>query len=412
MDDMIQLSAVLIAFLLIPVLGKLKFRLSYTMLISALLLGVISGIGAKSIFESVLAVFTQESSLNTILTVLMVSVLGGLMKHYNILNKIVDSIMLVIPDKRIILMIIPAMIGILIIPGGALLSAPFIYSLGEEMKIPNQRRAAINLVFRHIPMFLMPYSTGLLVISATMPGINISRLIFLNLFYIVPSVIVGYFLYIKGLRKEKIHVSKANLGRNLFNVALYTLPIYICVIFNAITGWPFYITMISSIIATYFLSSKDDFLKTIVKSINWHTVLMVAAVLILKEIILQMEDLLIIFNSLFNSNSSMIYIMFIFLISSVFFGLVTGNQAASLAIILPMISQLSVSEDMIYIYLYFSYNCAFLGYFFSPIHLCQAFTVQHMNITTLELYKEYKYYIPMTIVVLFGSALLMSIFVG
>lgn len=408
---MIQLLAVIIAFLLIPVLGKQKIKLSYTLLLSALLLGVISGIGPKGIFDSVLSVFTRESSLNTILTVLMVSILGGLMKYYKLLNKIVDSIMLVVPDKRIILMIIPAMIGILIIPGGALLSAPFIYSLGEEMKIPSQRRAAINLVFRHIPMFLMPYSTGLLVISATMPGINISRLIFLNLFYIVPTVIVGYFLFIKDLKKEKIYVSKANLGRNLFNVFLYALPIYICVIINAITGWPFYITMISSIIAAYFLSNKEDFLKITVKSINWHTVLMVAAVLILKEIILQMEGLLIIFNSMFVSNSSMIYILFIFFISSLFFGLVTGNQAASLAIILPMISQLSVSEDMLYIYLFFSYNCAFLGYFFSPIHLCQAFTVQHMNIATLELYKEYKYYIPLTIAVLFGFAFVMKIFV-
>ncbi|MBZ2174998.1 DUF401 family protein [Schnuerera sp. xch1] len=52
-------------------------------------------------------------------------------------------------------MIIPAMIGVLIISGGALLSAPFIYNLGEEMELSPPRRAAINLVFRHIAMFFI-----------------------------------------------------------------------------------------------------------------------------------------------------------------------------------------------------------------------------------------------------------------
>lgn len=406
---MIQLIAVIFSFLLIPVLGKFKIKLSYTLLITALMLGLISGIGAKSTLSSVISVFTSSSSINTILTVLMVSILGGLMKHYGILNKIVDTILLVVPDKRIILIIIPALIGILIIPGGALLSAPFIYSIGEEMNIQRQRRAAINLVFRHIAMFILPYSTGLLVISASMPQISIPKLVLLNMFYVVPMVAVGYYLYIRDIKVEKNSFSRHNLGKNLFYVALYTLPIYICVIINAVTGLPFYITMVSSIIVVYFLSSKQDFIKLTVKSINWHTVIMVAAILIMKEIILKMDDLLLVFNSMFNINSSIISVMFIFLTASVFFGLVTGNQSAALAIILPMISQLNVSEEMIYIYLYFSFNCAFVGYFFSPIHLCQAFTVQHMNITTIELFKEYKYYIPLTLLVLFGSVYIMRI---
>lgn len=56
---MIQLAAVIIAFLLIPVLGKLKIKLSYTLLLSALILGLISGIGPKAIFGSVVSVFTH-----------------------------------------------------------------------------------------------------------------------------------------------------------------------------------------------------------------------------------------------------------------------------------------------------------------------------------------------------------------
>ena len=97
-------------------------------------------------------------------------------------------------------MIIPAMIGILIIPGGALLSAPFVNNIGEEMKIRPSRRAAINLVFRHLAMFLLPYSTSLLVVSATLPELNIFKLILFNLFFVIAIIILGYFFFFEGCK--------------------------------------------------------------------------------------------------------------------------------------------------------------------------------------------------------------------
>ena len=136
-------------------------------------------------------------------------------------------------------MVLPALMGVLIVPGGALLSAPFIDEIGEEMKIPAPRRAAINLVFRHIAMFILPFSTGLLVISAALPEINISKLIFLNLFYVIPTTFVGYFLFIKDIKYENTQKVKLS-GRNFLTLLLYTSPIYICVIINSVTGLPFF----------------------------------------------------------------------------------------------------------------------------------------------------------------------------
>ena len=94
--------------------------------ITAGILGLLSGIGIDSIKEAVLSVFIDSSSLSTLLAVSMVTILSGLMKEYGILDKIVESMAAIIKNKKIILMIVPALIGMLIVPGGALLSAPFI----------------------------------------------------------------------------------------------------------------------------------------------------------------------------------------------------------------------------------------------------------------------------------------------
>ncbi|HSH35597.1 MAG TPA: DUF401 family protein [Schnuerera sp.] len=400
-----QLISVLISFLFIPILIRLKFKLSYTLLISAGILGLLSGLGFENLSKIVTSIIINPSSRTTVLTVMMVSILGGLMKHYKILDKVVETILLVIRNKKNALMIIPAMIGILVIPGGAYLSAPFINNIGKEMKISAPRRAAINLVFRHIAMFLLPYSTSLLIVSATLPDLNIFKLILLNLFFVVFIIFTGYFFFLKDV-KSNILPPRENIGKNLLKLAIYTSPIYIAVIINAFTGLPFHITLIASVIIVYLLSDKKDFFKILIKSLNWSTVLTVVAVLIMKEIILNMEELIGLFNNMLNLSNGMFSMLGIFLISSFFFGYITGNITASLAIILPMLSQLNIMGQLLYIYTYFAFGSAFIGYYFSPLHLCQAFTLEHMGVTTGELYKEYRFYAPTLLVILIISTLI------
>lgn len=144
----------------------------------------------------------SSSSIDMILTIFMVSVLGGLMKHYGILDEIVRIMKDMINNEKSILMLIPAMIGFLIIPGGAMLSAPFVNEIGKEVNISAARRAAINLVFRHIAMFIMPYSTSLLIIAAMMPDINIIHLILLNTIFVIFLVALGYIFFIKDIKVE------------------------------------------------------------------------------------------------------------------------------------------------------------------------------------------------------------------
>lgn len=404
-----QLVSVLIAFLVIPILTKKKVKLSYALLISTGVLSILSKLRLEVLGQAVTSVVTQSPSRNTVLTVMMVSIFGGVMKHYNILDEIIDTMILLIRDKKKILVIIPAMIGVLIIPGGALLSAPFIYDLGEEMKLSPPRRAAINLVFRHIVMFVLPYSTSLLLISATLPELNIFKLILLNLIFVAAVVILGYFFFLKDIEIAK-SPPRENVKHNLLKLVVYTSPIYIAVIINILTGLSFYITLLGSIFIVYLLGNKNDFLKVAVRSLNWHTVLTVVAILIMKEIILNMEGLLGIFHNMFNmSSGSILSMIAIFLISSFFFGYITGNQTAALAIIIPIVSQLNITGRLLYGYTYFAFGASFLGYFFSPLHLCQAFTLEHMKVSTSELYKEYKFYAPTLLLVLIVSVFILRL---
>lgn len=402
---MYQLFSVIISFLFIPFLIKKNFGLSKTLLIIAGILGVLSGVGIVAIKDSILSVFLDYSSLSSVLAVAMVTILGGLMNRYNILNKIVESMILVVQNKKAILMIIPATIGMLIVPGGALLSAPFINNLGQEMDIKPSRRAAINLVFRHISMFILPYSTSILVIAATIPDLNIGKLILINLIFVAAMSSLGYMIYIRKIDGNKSKVKEKRTLKSCLDLIAFASPIYICVVLNVLTGLPFYLTLMASVLLVYFLGDKKNFFKNIIESFNIDTVLIIIAVFIIKGIILRMDDLLSIFNNLFMGSTSLYSIMFIFMISAFFFGYITGYQSSSLIILLPMMSQLNLEGDLLYAYTYFAFAASFLGYFFSPLHLCQAFTVEHMGTTTQELYYEYKLLAPILLGVLVISFL-------
>ncbi len=402
-----QFISVFIAFLTIPILLKFKMKLSYVLIITALFLGIISGIGVQKLSSSFISVFTDTASLNTILTVMMVGILGGVMKKYDFLEKIVESLQNLIKTRKNILMIIPAMIGVLQIPGGAMLSAPFVDDIGEELEIKRSKRVAINLIFRHISMFFLPYSVHLLIIISTFPQLELSKLILQNLAIVTSTVIFGYLLYLRGVKEIKTEVRK-DTGKNLLNLAVYTMPIYISVIINVITGWPFYITLIASVIVVYIVGNKKDFLKVVFKSINIHTILSIIAVILMKFIILNMDQLLELFNSLFARTNNLFSILLVLFASGLFFGMMTGNNTPPLAIMLPMIAQLNPSTEMLYVYTYFAGAAAFLGYFFSPLHLCQIFSLDIIGVSTGELYKEYSPYAALMLIALFATTYLIK----
>ena len=397
-----QLIFVIVSFLTVPIFIRKGIRLYYALFISAGILGIMSRLGFKNLAGVILNVFVNPQSQAVILTVIMVSILGGLMKHYGFFSRIVETLESIVKRKRNILMIIPAMIGILVIPGGALLSAPFINDIGKGMNIPSSRRAAINLVFRHISMFILPYSTSLLIVSTSIPDINIFRVILFNAFFITSVIIVGYFHFIKDIQST-VSISRINIGKNILRLLTYTLPIYASVIINYLTGLPFYISLVMSVIIVYLISDKKSFFRVLIKSPNWNMILTVIAILIMKETILNMKDLINVFIAMPSTTNSISSTLIIFWILSFFFGYITGNQGAALAIVLPIISQMYEVSNILYVYIYFIFGSTFMGYFLSPIHLCQVFTLEYMNVNLVDLYREYRIYIPVLLLVFVSS---------
>ncbi|MFY9612070.1 MAG: DUF401 family protein, partial [Tissierellaceae bacterium] len=114
-----EFLAILVSFATIPVLSRRKVSLGISLIICAFVLSLLSGLGVFTYFEAAYQTLTDVARVQQYIVVLEISILGALLKKYNFIDKIVDSLTKVVKNIRIIIMFIPALIGFLVVPGGA-----------------------------------------------------------------------------------------------------------------------------------------------------------------------------------------------------------------------------------------------------------------------------------------------------
>jgi len=350
-----------------------------------MLMGLVNGVGIIELVGIFGGIFTAETSMNAILTIALVSVMGAMMKTYGILDKGIEGLASLVSDKRYLIAIIPLLIGCIAVPGGAILSAPFILNLGNELGMDRSHSAVSNLVFRHMPMFLLPYSTSIIVASS-ITGLSIMTFIPLNAVFILPVFFSGYFIYMRRVPAKK-NEDKVPFKVGIANLLKYTSPIYTCVIVHLVTGVPFYIAMLSSLLILFIMSpDKRGYPLLFVKSICLKTVFSAVGVFMIQAVVSNLDALLAVFSTMLESGAFMILALFL---AAVFFGVITGFHMASIGFVLPMIMTLELGHGEFLSLLYFVYCAAYFGYYFSPLHMCQIFTNQYMDVKMSSLYRVY-----------------------
>ena len=77
-----QFAAILIAFCLLPFIPKKKLGLGPALFLCGVVLALIAGLAPIELWQSFAEIFTEWSSLETIIVVAQVGILGYLLKNY------------------------------------------------------------------------------------------------------------------------------------------------------------------------------------------------------------------------------------------------------------------------------------------------------------------------------------------
>ena len=394
-----QFIAIFAAFLLmpllikgIPLLTKKKPGFGPVLLITGVCLALIAGLPVATAAESFASIFTTMKTVQIIVAIILVGVLGNLLKQYGFLDKIVAALETLIPSKKAILMVLPAVMGILTVPGGAYLSAPFVDKIGDDLELSAPRKVVVNLSFRHVALFIMPFTTNMLFIPTVVPEINIYHLIALNVGFILCMHTAAYFIYLHRAKSVRVQTGGSK-KKAVLDLLLYLSPIYLVVFFNGLFHLPMYLSVALCILWMLFLcwKEKKTFFRNLWKGIS--TLFMLIGVYFIQNLIQNLDQVMNGVVWLFQ-NSSGFGIMLVISAASLLFGLTTGLSLVPIGIILPLVATLPMDPTLKLLYTFFVFIWSFMGYYYSPLHLCQLLTVKYMGCATWPVYKEHLKIIP------------------
>jgi len=168
------------AFALMMILVRLKVPLAAAIFAGTVALGLAFGLSIVALLGTLLAGLVAPRTVGIVVITTVLLVLSHLMREAGQLDEIVDHVKAVLRRPAVAMAAIPALIGLLPMPGGALFSAPMVAAAAGRRGGSGPRLSAINYWFRHIWEFWWPLYPGVL-LALGLTGIPLETFALLQL---------------------------------------------------------------------------------------------------------------------------------------------------------------------------------------------------------------------------------------
>ncbi|MFH1835577.1 MAG: DUF401 family protein [Methanobacteriota archaeon] len=377
---MIELLKIFLVIALAVFLIYRKVRVEYTIFSSAVFLGLIFGLGLAEILQVSFRAFLDDDTVELALIVVLITFLGVLMKHVESLSNIVDSLNGLFGDARVALMGIPAFIGLLPMPAGAMVSAPFVGELGDKIGISPEQKTVVNYWFRHIWEFSFPLYPAI-ILAAAILEVPYSEICVNQFPLTVIAVVVGFLLICTRIRGKGYLVVEKSFFENGVVLIKDVWPVALVIILALL----FKVNLLASLIVsiTFFATSRKVKLVDALKMFNQvnatRLIILVFSAMIFKSMV-EASQAAVNLPQIFTELSIPIPVI-IFSIPFIV-GLLTGYSWATVGISFPIILPFLSSLDAALL----AYCGGLMGLFLSPVHLCLVLTREYFKADVRRVY--------------------------
>ncbi|MCX7795962.1 MAG: DUF401 family protein [bacterium] len=372
---------IVIAFIVVVFLLLRKVKLGYCLLFGSLVLGLLFGIQFSDYFRFTLLAFKDPSNQRLIITLATILILANVMGETKQLERIVSLARNVIKNPKIIITAMPALIGFLPIPGGALFSAPLVEKTDIDLEINPSMRSFINYWFRHVWEYFFPLYPEV-VLATALTGIEMSKFILIQIPLSITAIIIG-FLSISRL-KLSIKVVEDPNDNEWKILVLYVLPILvpIILILIGVTSW---LSILIGVIISLLIDRENSFkvLKKVLLKFPWDVILNVVGVIVFKSFVENTGGIPQMVHFFTQHNFPLILIT---TTAPFLVGLFSGMGIVPIGITFPLILPLTNATNF-HSTVILAFACGFMGVMLSPAHLCFVVSNQYFDADIREVYK-------------------------
>ena len=391
-------TAIVIAFTVLIILLYKRLNLGITLNVTAIVLALLA-LEWTRIPTVIYEASVDPNTTSVVVATFGIMLLSQLYKETGIINKLSESISRIVKNPKIVLAVVPAIIGLLPVAGGALMSAPLVDVEAEKLKLKPQRKAYINLWFRHTIFPVYPLSTPI-IITAMLTGVAIPIIILYQIPAVIVMIIVGYIIGFWKIKtpKSKETNTENGVNSNLKDFLISFSPILTAIVFTIALGMAglellnqgldVVIAVFVGLLILIVISKMrfDTFIKPFKGWGIYGVTLAAYGAFLLRGVIISPEVSQVFSALVAKGNSANLTILLIAF--PAILGVLTGSPVSALAISFPILCEASPIPSNIAALVYIS---AYLGYTIAPTHLCFTFTADYFK---CSLGKMYKYVIP------------------
>ena len=349
---MLNLIGVIVAFIAMIILIRKKFNFGLSIIIGALIVGFFSLQTIelidipKAIIEASIYSFEEQQiyteTLELAILMTMIFVLAKSMQETGSITKLIDSLRTFF-SKGGTLGVIPAVYGLMPVPGGALFSAPLIDKEGDKFGLNKNQKNYLNVWFRHIWFPIYPISAAMILLcSEKFANINIYNLVILNIPAFFLMIIIGIIV----LKKVVIKTPSATTQQKNFQGLIYLIPPLIPILVYAALQFfdiprtrSFIIGVFLGLLLLYLMVKlpSKEYAQILKKSLTWKFALVIFGIIIFRQMIEVSGATEIIETGI---NSIAIPSILLIIIIPLFLGTVTGYNLGAIALSFPIIASL------------------------------------------------------------------------
>ena len=392
---------ILIIFAIILVMIKAKWNLGSAFLTGGVGLGFIFGLNPWEIVKGSASALLDIKTISLAMVVSLILVLSHSLEKSGQMQRLLSCFEGLSASPKLNLVIFPALIGLLPMPGGAIFSAPMVKTIGKSQHLSAQKLSYINYWFRHIWEHWWPLYPGIL-LTTTLAKVDLWQMVLFLLPLTIVAVIAGYW----PLRGSIIHKTSPSPETTVKSFLFEAIPILFAIICGLGFGQfgsyylPFWLHIVDKelgLILALLLSigwvfgqnqmTVSTLKRIVLKPALLKMIYMVSAIMMFKGILENSGAINLISNEMLQWHIPLAPITMVlpFLV-----GVVTGITIAFVGATFPILISLIHSMDQsqfLLAYLMLALVSGFTGVLISPLHLCLLLSNQYFKTTLIPVYR-------------------------
>lgn len=381
---MVELLKIGIVFALILTLTFRKISLWISLLVGTLLLGFLFHLPVRMILSDLFTSVLDSKTLLLVGAFIIILFFSNLLKVTGRMNAILEGFRHVFRDIRVVVAMLPAMIGLMPIVGGALVSAPMVVEGSDELKLSPERRTFINFWFRHVWEYVLPTYPAF-TLAVTLIEVPVRKLGWINLPLTLTAILIGIILGFRGVSKStgtgnpSPHASAWELSKNLFPLAF---ALILVVGFKVGLIYAFGLAILGMVV--FYRIEWGIIMKGFKGSLNPGLLLAVVVVMGFKRVLESSQAVPKVAAAL---SSSGVPFWMIAILIPLLVGIITGMSVAPIGISFPILIPLFQNDPNFLSYMALAFAGAISGDLLSPFHLCLVLTKDYFKADLRGVYR-------------------------